>query len=378
MATEPNYDINYEDERFKQVEAEKNAALSNVQNTYDNMINQSDSFYQEQQAAVDKWKDTQSQLQQEQTDFAIEQIEQQKEQTEKEYKKEQSGAYTDWQKESNKYGANAEAMASAGLMGTGYSESSQVAMYNTYQNRVATAKASIEQAQIALNNEITAARLANNAAQAEIALQAYQQKVELALQGFQYKNELLSTKLNQELIVKQMYDNEWQNVLAQMNQENALAEQVRQYNESLKEEQRQYNESLKEEQRQFDKSYDYKTIESDYKALLKALEKSGVTVNENGDVVVPKIEKEEKPTEPVVNDVSTKPQKNFAYNSKADVAKKTASGTVDVFDVMTTVAKNNMSKNKAADYLADLVNDGKLSQEQAVKYYKQIAATKGW
>ena len=27
MATEPNYDINYEDERFKQVEAEKNAAL---------------------------------------------------------------------------------------------------------------------------------------------------------------------------------------------------------------------------------------------------------------------------------------------------------------------------------------------------------------
>ena len=375
MATEPNYDINYEDERFKQVEAEKNAALSNVQNTYDNMINQSDSFYQEQQAAVDKWKDTQSQLQQEQTDFAIEQIEQQKEQVEKDYKKEQSAAYTDWQKESNKYGVNAEAMASAGLTGTGYSESSQVAMYNTYQNRVATAKASTDQAYVALNNEITAARLANNAAQAEIALQAYQQKVELALQGFQYKNELLSTKFNQELTVNQIFDNKWQNVLAQMNQENALAEQVR-----------QYNEGLKEEQRQFDKSYDYKALESehkalgtDYKALLKALEDSGVAIDENGDVVVPTIEKEtEKATEPVVPTVSTKPQKNFAYNSKADVAKKTASGTVDVFDVLTTVAKNNMSGNEAADYLADLVNDGKISQEQAVQYYKQIAATKGW
>ncbi len=368
MATEPNYDINYEDERFQQVEAEKNAALSNVQNTYDNMIDQSDSFYQEQQAAVDKWKDTQSQLQQEQTDFAIEQIEQQKEQVEKDYKKEQSAAYTDWQKESNKYGANAEAMASAGLTGTGYSESSQVAMYNTYQNRVATAKASTDQAFVALNNEITAARLANNAAQAEIALQAYQQKVELALQGFQYKNDLLSTKLNQELTVNQMYDNKWQNVLAQMNQENALAEQVR-----------QYNKSLKEEKRQFDATHDYKALETDYKDLLKALEDSGATIDENGDVVVPTIKDDtEKPTEPVAPTVSTKPQKNFAYNSKADVAQKTASGTVDVFDVLTTVAKNNMSGNEAADYLADLVNDGKISQEQAVQYYKQIAATKGW
>ena len=173
MATN-NYDINYEDERFGKVESDKQQALTEVEQTYGGMIEQSDSYFQAQIDASKQWGEKQQQLQQEQTDFAIEQIEQQKGQANKDYQKEQSGAYVDWQKQSNKYGVNAEQMATSGLTNTGFSESSQVSMYNTYQNRVAVARESYQKAVLNYNNDIKDAQLQNNAKLAEIAFQALQ------------------------------------------------------------------------------------------------------------------------------------------------------------------------------------------------------------
>ena len=136
MAT-PNYNINYDDERFKTVESEKQTALNQINDTYNNMINQSDKFYQDQIQASKDYVETQKQNQQANTDFAIEKIEQQKEQAHKDYIKEQTGAYVDWQKQSNKYGANAEQMAANGLNNSGYDATLQADYYSTYQNRVA-------------------------------------------------------------------------------------------------------------------------------------------------------------------------------------------------------------------------------------------------
>ena len=242
MAT--NYNINYDDKRFTEVEADKRAALNEVDVTYGNMINSADKYYQKQIDAAQDWADKQSQLQQERTDFTIEQIEQQKAQATKDYTKEQSGAYVDWQKQSNQYGANAEAMAAQGMAGSGYSESSQVSMYNTYQNRVASARESYNQAILNYNNAIKDARLQNNSVLAEIAYQALQTQLELSLEGFQYKNQLIIEKSNKRMEVDNNYYNRYQDVLKQINTENALAEEVRQYNESLAEERRQFNAEL--------------------------------------------------------------------------------------------------------------------------------------
>ena len=107
MANEVNYNVNYDDERFQQVQADKQAALKDVENTYGGMIGESDKYYQAQIDASKQWADKQTQLQQEQTDFAIQEIEQDKAQAQKDYTKEQSGAYVDWQKQSNEYGVNA-------------------------------------------------------------------------------------------------------------------------------------------------------------------------------------------------------------------------------------------------------------------------------
>lgn len=236
-----NYEIDYSDSRFTDVEAEKKNALAEVEQTYDSMIDQSDSFYTDQINAAKEWEKKQTELQNEQTDFAIEQIEQQKEQEEKDYQDEQSGAYVDWQKQSNKYGADAEQEAATGMSGTGYSESAQVSMYNAYQQRLSKARESFKTAIQNYNNSITQARLQNSSALAQIAYQSLQQQLELALQGFQYKNQLLLDKAEKKLTVDNMYYQRWQDVLTQMNTENALAEQIRQFNESLEEEQRQFD-----------------------------------------------------------------------------------------------------------------------------------------
>jgi hypothetical protein len=228
-----NYDINYDDQRFKEVESDKKAALSENEKLYSGMINESDKYYQAQIDASKQWADKQTQLQQEQTDFAINKIEQQKDQAKKDYTKEQSGAYVDWQKQSNQYGANAEQQAAAGLTNTGFSESSQVSMYNTYQNRVATARESFNNAILNYNNAIKDAQLQNNSVLAEIAFKALQQQLELSLQGFQYKNNLLLEQANKKLEIENQYHGRWQDVLSQINTENALAEQIRQYNESM-------------------------------------------------------------------------------------------------------------------------------------------------
>lgn len=247
-----DYEIDYNDERFTNIESEKNDALTEIEGTYDNMIGQTDKFYQDQIDASKQWADKQSQLQQEQTDFTIEQIEQQKAQANKDYLKEQAASYVDWQKQSNPYGAEAEKIASAGLTNTGFSESSQVSMYNTYQNRVATAREAYNTAVLNYNNAIKEARLQNNAVLAEIAANALQQQLELALSGFQYKNNLVLEQANKKLEVDQMYYNRYQDVLQQINTENAMAEEIRQFNENYKLQVEQFNKEYDLEMRKFD------------------------------------------------------------------------------------------------------------------------------
>ena len=271
MAT--NYSINYNDDRFKQVEQQQNEAINKSNQMYDQMINDSQTYYQNQINAVNDYATTQQQLQQEKTDQAIAEINQQKEYLNKDYTREQKGAYADWQKESNRYGVNAEQQAASGLANTGYSESSQVAMYNQYQNRVATARESYQRAVVDYDNAIANARISNNAALAEIAYNALQNTLELSLEGFQYKNTLLQTRLNAEQQLNSEYYQRYQNVLSQMNTENALAEQIRQYNTSLKEKQRQYNETMKYNKAQAKQQQ--KNWEKEYALSLKASRAGG-------------------------------------------------------------------------------------------------------
>ena len=232
MAT-PNYDINYDDKRFTQVTTEKTEALTDLENTYGGMISDSDKFYKDQIQASKDYAAEQTANQNAQTKFTIEQINQQKQQAKEDYTKEQSGAYVDWQKQSNAYGANAEAMAAQGLQNTGFSESSQVSLYNTYQQRYVAAREAYSRAVLNYDNAIKEARLQNSSILAEIAYNALQQQLTLSLEGFQYKNTLLLDKVEKKTQLDQMYHQRWQDVLAQINEENKLKETVRQHEDTM-------------------------------------------------------------------------------------------------------------------------------------------------
>ncbi len=273
--------VDYEDERFAQVEADKQQALTELEQTYGSMIAESDRYYQEQIEASKAWAEKQQQLQQQQTDFAIEQINQQKGQARKDYTKEQSGAYVDWQKQSDAYGAQAEQLAGAGLKNTGYSESSQVSMYNTYQNRVAVARDAHARAILNYDNAIKDAQLQNNSALAEIAYQALQKELELSLAGFQYKNQLVQEQANKKVELENAYYDRYIDVLNQINYENEQAEQIRQFEQNFTEQVRQYEQSFAEDQRQFDLNYrlDVEELEQQKAALAEEIRQYNQSYN---------------------------------------------------------------------------------------------------
>jgi hypothetical protein len=228
-----DYTVNMEDERLQQVDEKFDQRETDLEKTYAGMIGGAENIYQPQIDALEEWGEKQTQLQNERTDLTIQQIEQQKAQANKDYQKEQSGAYVDWRKQSNQYGTEAEKMASSGLMGTGFSESSQVSMYNTYQNRVAQARESYDRVIMNYNNSINEAKLQNNSVLAEIAYNTLTKQLELITEGTMYKNSLILDLADKKMQLQQMRDNNWYQMLDQINTENAMAQDDRQFYEGL-------------------------------------------------------------------------------------------------------------------------------------------------
>lgn len=261
--------------RLQQVTEEKNNALNNINNQYSNMINNSDAFYNQQIQLSKDYADKQSQIQQEQTDFTIEKINQQKEKAEQNYLKEQKGAYADYQEQSNDYGINAERMASQGLNNSGVSETSKVSMYNAYQNRYALARQSYNDAVLNYDNGIKDAQLQNNSALAEISLNALKEQLELGLQGFQYKNSLLQQQLQQQRDIESLYQSRWDSVLSQINAENNLINNLRQFNEemALKREQ------VRQEQSNWEREFAYQKQKDSQDTDLLGLLTDGTPTN---------------------------------------------------------------------------------------------------
>lgn len=233
----------YNDKRYLDQKADidkgKKAELNEVDVTYGNMISGSQKFYDKQIASVEQYGKEQTKNQQAQSDLAIQKIEQTKEQAHKDYIKEQTGAYGDYLRQINPYGVEAEKMADAGLANSGYSEASRTNAYIAYQNRVATAREVYSRAVLNYDNSIAEARIQNNVLLAEIAYNTLQKSLELGLAGFQYKNTLLLEKAKEKRDINKTYHTYYQDVLDQINQENALAEEKRQADMANKRQQEQ-------------------------------------------------------------------------------------------------------------------------------------------
>lgn len=148
-----------------------------MENPYADLENKYANNIQQQNDMLAKQSQIQNQQSQANTEQVINEINQQKEYANQDFNKEARGAYQDYQKVVNPYGVQAEQMVSNGLGNAGYSETSKLNVYNTYQNRYATAKTSADRIQQDFNNQITQARLSGNKELAEIALNELQTKM---------------------------------------------------------------------------------------------------------------------------------------------------------------------------------------------------------
>lgn len=195
---------------LRDINSKKDSLINEVQTNYNNQANLTDQKYNELINASKDYAKQQTNIQQQQTNQTIKEINQNKEKAEKDYTKEQKAAYADYAKQTNDYGVNAERQAAAGLQNSGFSESSKVNMYNTYQNRYVAARDSYNLAVQNYDNQIAQARIQNSSALAEIAYNALQTQLQTAIEGFQYKNELLNNLTSQKLNISSTYDNMWQ------------------------------------------------------------------------------------------------------------------------------------------------------------------------
>lgn len=247
MAT-PNYEIDYNDPRFAENEKAERADILDSRKEYNKAIGTLEYSADQQLDVIESEKNTLTKNQEEQHKFAIDKIEQEKEQAHKDYIKEQSAAYKDWQKQSNAYGSTAESMAANGLVGSGYAESSQVSMYNSYQNRIAAAREAQALIQQGFDNQMNEARLQNDAILAQIALDALAKSTEVNVALATQKSQLLLDQAKTRREIKNTYYQRYLSIIDQINEENNLKEKVRQH-----EDEKAYkNAVLAEEKRQFD------------------------------------------------------------------------------------------------------------------------------
>lgn len=217
--------VTLDEKDLEKVETQKNEALNDLNNTYNGMVDDYTAKTDQLINESKNWVDTQTKLQEDRYGLEIEELENQRAEAEKDYLKEQSGAYKDWQKQSNKYGAEAERQASMGMANSGYSESSQVSMYNNYQNRVAAARQAFVRAdtdyKLAMNN----AKLQNDIVLAEIAYKGYQEQLAFAIESMQYKNSLLIQKTSEKRAIENTYFTRWMDLYSQLKQQEQYEKQ---------------------------------------------------------------------------------------------------------------------------------------------------------
>ena len=210
MEEEKKYNVDVSDPNVKAVLDEGKAAMNELKTNVETMTTDAKTAYESAKTELDTLAKEQAANQEEATGIAVKKLETEKENAKKDYVKEQSGAYADYQLQTQKHGANAEQMASMGMGGTGYSESAKVSMYNAYQNRVAVAREAITRADAEYDIAIEEAKLQGSVALAEIAMNAYKEKTALAIEQMQYGNSLLNTLMEQKASISKDY---WQRYL---------------------------------------------------------------------------------------------------------------------------------------------------------------------
>lgn len=259
-----------EEERYQKVEQERQDALNQSNQTYNDLLAGNTQVAQAQREYTTNWENTQKELADRNADRQIEIQNQNKEKAEKAYKDEaiaSKNAYYDF---INPYGANAEIQAQNGLNNTGYSETTKLGAWNINQNRTAKARASMNDAKLQYDNAMKDIELNRDTTKAQYALEALKMQLDSALEEYNNASQLKINQLNNTQTLDSEYNNRYNNVWNQINTEKQQAEQIRQYEQNYALQKQEFDENI----RQFDENIAYlkEKDAKEYELQIKKLE----------------------------------------------------------------------------------------------------------
>lgn len=173
-----------------------------------------DNLTKEQNNMLDESLKKQEEIVNKQTQMNVDALERNKTEIDEQANKTNQALYTEYKKASNPYGVNAEATYARGLGNSGYAETTQTNLYNTYQKNVTDTINNAQKLKSDFDFQISQARQNGDITLAQNALQIYMQKMELLTQEYELRN-------NRE---QYLYQKE-QDALAQSNWEKEYAYQ---------------------------------------------------------------------------------------------------------------------------------------------------------
>ena len=259
-----------EEERYAKVEADKQNALNQSNQVYNDLLTSNSQMAQQQKDYINTWQTTQNEIADKNAAYQTELQNQNKQKAEQEFNREaiaSKNAYYDF---INPYGAQAEIQTQNGLANTGYSETTKLGAWNTQQNRTATARATMNNAKQQYDNAIKEIELNRDTTKSQYALQALQQQLEAALQEFNTSSQLKQSQLSSTQALESEYNNRYNEVWNQINTEKQQQEQIRQYEQNYALQKQQYEEDI----RQFDENIAYlkEKDAKEYELQIKQLE----------------------------------------------------------------------------------------------------------
>ena len=208
----------------------------------DSLMNQQNNLLNEQQKK-------QADLINQQTQIQTDELNHEKEKIDKDVDKTTSGLYTNWQKQANQYGAQAEQLAQQGLANSGYAETTKTALYNTYQKNVTDTLNNARDLKSDYDFKIAQARQQGSVQQAQAALDLYKQRAELLTQNYE-----LRQNREQYLYQKErdkVSDNQWQKTFDEQVRQNEIENQWKQKNYDYQQQRDKVSDS------QWNQSFDY-------------------------------------------------------------------------------------------------------------------------
>lgn len=143
-----------------------------------------------------------------QTDLNVAELQRNKEQIDKDTNKTNKALYAEYRKATNPYGAYAENLASRGLGNSGYAETTQTNLYNTYQNNITDTLNNARTLKSDFDFQISKARETGDITLAQNALEIYNQKMQLLTQEYEMKNNRRQFLYQQDR--DRVADNQWQ------------------------------------------------------------------------------------------------------------------------------------------------------------------------